>query len=69
MAIRAGYQPAYPKLEQFLCAVGRRKFVKPLYLELMKTPEGRVRAREIYAKARPGYHPITQGTVSAIVNA
>ena len=33
----------------------------------MKTPEGAERARRIYAKARPGYHPIAQTTLDALV--
>lgn len=69
MAVRAGYRPADRKLEQFLCSVGRRKFLKPLYSELMKTEEGKERAREIYAKARAGYHPIAQATIDGIVQA
>ena len=67
MAVRGEYEPAYPRLEEFLCSVGRRKFIKPLYAELMKTPQGRERARRIYAKARPGYHPIAQATLDGIV--
>jgi hypothetical protein len=59
MAIPSGYAPAGPRLEEFLTSMGRRKFVKPLLEELAKTPEGLARARAIYAKARPGYHPIT----------
>jgi leukotriene-A4 hydrolase len=68
MAIQTGYQPALPKVEQFLSTVGRRKFLKPLYAELMKTPEGQRRAREIYAKARPTYHPIAQNTIDAMLD-
>jgi hypothetical protein len=64
---QAGYEPAYPRLEEFLIEVGRRKFVKPLFEALVKAPGGLERARNIYAKARPGYHPITQATVDAIV--
>jgi leukotriene A-4 hydrolase/aminopeptidase len=67
MSVRNGYRPAYPRLEQFLIEVGRRKYVRPLYEELVKTPEGKERAKSIYKKARPGYHPITQGTVDKIV--
>jgi leukotriene-A4 hydrolase len=67
MAIVGGYAPVYARLEEFLCSVGRRKFLKPLYSELMKTPEGAERARRIYAKARPGYHPIAQTTLDALV--
>ena len=67
MAVRSGYAPAYPRLESFLVEVGRRKFLKPLYEELVKTPEGRARAIAIYAKARPGYHPMAVATVDGIV--
>jgi hypothetical protein len=47
--------------------MGRRKFLKPLYEALVKTPEGRARALEIYRKARPTYHPIAVTTVDEIV--
>lgn len=67
MAIRAGYSPAWPRLEEFLIGVGRRKLIKPLYEALAGTPSGKARARAIYAKARPGYHPITQTTVDAVL--
>ncbi len=62
MAIRNRYEPAYARLEQFLIEVGRRKFVKPLY-EAMDLKQ----AAAIYEKARPGYHPITQATIDAIL--
>ena len=67
MAIKNKYSAADARLEEFLTTIGRRKFVKPLFEELAKTPEGKTRAKAIYAKARPGYHPITQATVDAIL--
>jgi leukotriene-A4 hydrolase len=67
MSIKNRYAPADARLEEFLVSIGRRKFVRPLFDELVKTPEGLKRAGEIYAKARPGYHPITQSTVDAIL--
>ena len=67
MAIQARYETADARLEEFLVAIGRRKFVKPLFEELWKTPEGQARALAIYRKARPGYHPIAQETVDRIV--
>jgi len=67
MSVKNSYQPALPKVETFLCSVGRRKFLKPIYSELMKTSEGRTRARAIYSKARSSYHPIAQGTIDEIV--
>jgi hypothetical protein len=68
MAVRAQHEPAYSQMERFLATVGRRKYLKPLYTELMKTPEGQQRARRIYRSARAGYHPIAQTTLDAIVN-
>lgn len=67
MATQARYAPADARLEEFLVGIGRRKFVKPLFEELCKTPEGQARAMTIYRKARPGYHPIAQETVDRIV--
>ena len=67
ISVRADYAVAYPRLEQFLISIGRRKFLKPLYTALSKTPAGLERANEIYAKARPGYHPIAQGTVDKLL--
>lgn len=67
IAIRNEYEPAYPYLERYLIAIGRRKLVLPLYEALMKTPRGAQLARTLYAKARPGYHPITQASIDAIV--
>ena len=58
MSIENKYEPAYSRLEEFLLSVGRRKFIRPLYQELAKTPEGKARAVEIYRRARSTYHPI-----------
>ena len=67
LAIKADYAPAYARVEAFLLEVGRQKFIKPLYTELMKTPAGQDRAKAIYAKARAQYHPIAQTAVDKIV--
>ena len=65
MSIRNRYQPANARLEEFLLSVGRRKFIRPLYQELAKTPEGKARAMEIYRRARPTYHPIAVASIDA----
>jgi hypothetical protein len=67
MSVKNNYSAAFPRLEEFLTAIGRRKFVKPLFEELARTPEGTERAKEIYSKARSGYHPITQASVDEIL--
>jgi hypothetical protein len=67
MSLRSGYAPAEARLEDFLVSIGRRKYIKPLYEELVRTPQGLERARAIYARARPGYHPIAVDTMDRIV--
>ena len=66
-AIRNQYAPAYLRLETYLVGIGRRKLIKPLYEELVKTPQGRARAKVIYERARPGYHPIAVSSIDDVV--
>ena len=66
-AIDANYKTAYPKMEEFLIAVGRRKFLKPLYTKLAKTAEGKQWAIGVYKKARPGYHSVSYNTIDEIL--
>ncbi len=67
IAVRHGYEPAWARLDQFLTGMGRRKFLTPLYREMVKTEEGRAMAQDIYARARPMYHAISRRTLDPIV--
>lgn len=67
IAIRHHYRPALPALERFLTVQGRRKFLRPLYEELMATDWGKAEAKRIYARARPTYHSVATTTLDAIV--
>lgn len=67
LAIAHDYQAAYPRLEEFLTTVGRRKYLKVLYEELIKRPGGRQRAQQIFARARGSYHPIAVATVEKVL--
>jgi aminopeptidase N len=65
--IKANYETAFGPMKNFLMNVGRRKFLKPLYTELAKTPEGKKWAKEVYEKARPGYHSVSYNTIDGIL--
>jgi leukotriene-A4 hydrolase len=65
-SIRKNYAAAYPQLEAFLIKVGRRKFVAPLFSEMVKTNQTEM-ATKIYEKSRAGYHSVTIGTVDEIL--
>ena len=47
--------------------MGRRKFLSPLYEALVKTPEGKRLALDIYREARPAYHPLAQDSIERIL--
>jgi hypothetical protein len=67
LAIRHRYEPAMTTLERVLMEQGRRKFLEPLYRELMADEHGTEVAGKIYARARPRYHATTRMTLDAIV--
>ncbi len=65
-AVKIKYTASYPRLEEFLTTVGRRKFVAPLYEELVATDQIPL-AKDIYAKARPSYHAVTTETIDKLL--
>src|SRR5690606_10959659 len=67
LAVRSGYHAADGEMGKFMQRVGRRKLIMPIYNALVQTPEGLAFAKEVFAKARPGYHPITTGSVEAAI--
>ena len=68
IAIRNSYRPADSRLERYLVEIGRRKLILPLYAALAETPAGLSRARAIYNRARPGYHPISSDSIDAVLD-
>lgn len=66
VSVHHGYAQADAALERFLLRVGRRKFLTPLYRALIESDRA-ADAKRIYAKARSGYHPITQRTLDELI--
>jgi leukotriene-A4 hydrolase len=66
-AVNDHYVAARPAIERFLTKQGRRKFLRPLYQQLSQTADDLAFAKQVYAKARPTYHPVSQGTIDAIL--
>ncbi len=67
LAVRSNYAPARGALEEFLGRVGRQKFLKPLYQEMAKTADGKARAKALFARNRPNYHPIAAGAIESLL--
>ena len=66
-AIMHQYKAAYPSIEQFLIGISRTGSVMMLYKEMVKTPEGKVWAKQIFEKAKSGYHATTIQAVEGIL--
>ncbi|WP_125722184.1 hydrolase/aminopeptidase [Flavobacterium ustbae] len=66
-ALRHQYKPAYPAIEQFLIGISRTGSVMMLYKEMVKTPEGKVWAKQVFEKAKSGYHATTIQAVEGIL--
>lgn len=68
LALENRYDSVVPAADKFLSTVGRRKFVAPLFEALMEQGAwGQPIAKRIYAKTRPTYHAVTQGTVDKLM--
>ena len=67
LAIATRYQPAYAAMEEYMVRIGRRKLILPLYRDLAATPEGKVMAGKIFARARNGYHPLALTAIEAVL--
>ena len=68
LGIKKNYQPVYPYLDTFLNTVGRRKFIEPLYGELLKSDKDKKLAEEFYQKNRPNYHAVSTRTIDKLFN-
>lgn len=65
--IRNDHDAAYTKLDQFLNTVGRRKYLVPLYTDLIATEKGRLMAQTIYRSARANYHAVSVRTLDDLL--
>jgi len=66
-AIRHQYKAANPAIEQFLISISRTGSVMMLYKEMVKTPEGKTWAKQIFEKAKFGYHATTIQAVEGVL--
>ncbi len=65
-AIAAGDKAVWPAAADHMTRIGRLYLTMPVYRALAATPAGLAFARKVYARARSGYHPLTQRAVEAL---
>ena len=66
-AIAAGDKSVWTAAAEHMHRIGRLYLTTPLYKAFAKTPEGLAYAEQVYAKAKAGYHPLTQQVVEGIL--
>ena len=65
-AIAAGDTSVWTAAAEHMTRIGRLYLTLPLYKAFARTPEGLAYAKQVYAKAKAGYHPLTQQAVQAV---
>ena len=65
-AIAAGDRAVWPAAAAHMTRIGRLYLTLPVYAAFAKTPAGLAYAEQVYAKAKDGYHPLTQQAVTEL---
>jgi len=66
LALRSGYTAVLPRVEEVLAAMGRMKFLRPLYTALAANPATAAAGRTLFERLRPTYHPIARAMVESV---
>ena len=66
-AIAAGDKDVWTAAAEHMSRIGRLYLTTPVYRAFARTPEGLAFAKQTYAKAKGGYHPMTQQAVERIL--
>lgn len=67
-SIRHNYEASFDELIHFLVNTGRRKFLMPLYQEMVNSECCASMATSIYATARPNYHFVSTNSLDELLN-
>ena len=66
-AIAAGDKNVWEDAREHMTRIGRMYLTLPVYKAFAATPEGLAYAEAAYARAKDGYHPMTQGAIESIL--
>ncbi|MHB2017336.1 MAG: M1 family metallopeptidase [Candidatus Xenobia bacterium] len=69
LATESGYDAVLPQVERVLGAVGRMKFLKPLYQALLARPHTQAVAKACFERYADRYHPIARQVIAHLLPA
>ena len=55
-----------PNIEKFIAKVGRRKYLMPIYEALVKNPEDKVWAKNVFDKSKAYYHAVSRNSIAEL---
>ncbi len=61
------YEKSYPQMRKFLVNVGRRKFLSPIYSQLINNEKTLPLAKDIYKEAKPNYHFVSSSSIEKML--
>ncbi len=67
IAVASDYEPVFGRVREVLTRVGRMKYLRPLFDAMGGHERTRALAKEIFAKAGPGYHGVARRMVESIM--
>ena len=67
LALSSGHHGVVPRAEEVLGAVGRMKYLRPLYRALAADERTRDLARRTFERCAAGYHPIARQVVEGVL--
>lgn len=68
IAATSGHAASFPTIEAALHAVGRMKYLRPIYAGLLEsTPDAKDLAKRVFSEARSKYHPIAQSVIQGLL--
>ncbi|MDG1842611.1 MAG: M1 family metallopeptidase [Crocinitomicaceae bacterium] len=66
LCIKRNYKEVFPQIEKFLKKIGRRKYLSPIYKELIKS--NKEWAKQIFNTNKENYHSISRSSIQKILN-
>jgi leukotriene-A4 hydrolase len=67
IAAKNHYDGALASLEEHLSTQGRRRYIIPVYKDLVASDWGRPIAERVFAMARTTYHPLTARSIEQVL--
>lgn len=61
------YEKSYPQMRKFLVNVGRRKFLSPIYSQLVANEKTLPLAKSIFEEAKPNYHFVASSSIEKML--